>query len=91
MEDTNDAAESACCEVVAAEELDLLLGFGKGSHGVWRAWYGGRGVQGVVCRAWCAGRGVEDVVWRMWCGGFVRCSRDISMKCWLRGDSRVSG
>jgi hypothetical protein len=32
---TNDAADSACCEVVAAEELDLLLGFGEcGSHGV---------------------------------------------------------
>jgi len=32
---TNDAAEGACCEVVAAEELDLLLGFGEGrSHDV---------------------------------------------------------
>ena len=32
---TNDAAESACCEVVAAEELDLLLGLGEGgSHDV---------------------------------------------------------
>lgn len=32
---TNDAAEGACCEVVAAEELDLLLGLGKGgSHDV---------------------------------------------------------
>jgi hypothetical protein len=26
---TNDAAESACCKVVAAEELDLLLRFGE--------------------------------------------------------------
>jgi hypothetical protein len=31
---TNDAADSACCEVVAAEELDLLLGFREGSHDV---------------------------------------------------------
>lgn len=31
---TNDAAEGACCKVVAAEELNLLLGFGEGgSHG----------------------------------------------------------
>jgi hypothetical protein len=32
---TNDAAEGACCEVVAAEELDLLLRLGEGrSHDV---------------------------------------------------------
>jgi hypothetical protein len=32
---TNDAAESACCKVVAAEELNLLLRFGEcGSHNV---------------------------------------------------------
>ena len=32
---TNDATESACCEVVAAEELNLLLRFGEsGGHDV---------------------------------------------------------
>jgi hypothetical protein len=36
---TNDAADCACCEVVAAEELDLLLGFGEGgSHRVGGWW-----------------------------------------------------
>jgi hypothetical protein len=41
---TNNAADCACCEVVAAEELDLLLGFGKGgSHGVGRIWIGQAG------------------------------------------------
>jgi hypothetical protein len=41
---TNNAADCACCEVVAAEELDLLLGFGKGgSHGVGRLWIGQAG------------------------------------------------
>jgi hypothetical protein len=34
-ESTNDAADGACCEVIAAEELDLLLGFREGSHVVW--------------------------------------------------------
>jgi hypothetical protein len=34
---TNDAADGACCEVVAAEELDLLLGFRERSHDVWFA------------------------------------------------------
>lgn len=29
---TNDAANCACCKVVAAEELDLLLGFRERSH-----------------------------------------------------------
>jgi hypothetical protein len=32
---TNDAANGACCEVVAAEELDLLLGFRERSHDFW--------------------------------------------------------
>ena len=31
---TNDAAESACCEVVPTEKLNLLLGLREGSHGV---------------------------------------------------------
>ena len=35
---TNDAAESACCKVVAAEELDLLLGFGEGGSHVDGGW-----------------------------------------------------
>jgi hypothetical protein len=45
---TNDAAESACCKVVAAEELDLLLGFGEGgSHGA-----GGWRLEVVDCGLW---------------------------------------
>jgi hypothetical protein len=45
---TNNAANCACCEVVAAEELDLFLGFGEGgSHGVGRLWVDQAG--GVYC------------------------------------------
>ena len=36
---TNDAAESACCKVVAAEELDFLLWFREGGSHVDGGWW----------------------------------------------------